>query len=72
MPSGASATANNLGGIKISWTNASGLTHGNCWTEIYVSNDSNAGNRTLLTKVAFPATTFDHPLEKMEYRDTTG
>ena len=62
VPSGASATANNLGGIKISWTNASGLTHGNCWTEIYVSNDSNAGNRTLLTKVAFPATTFDHPI----------
>ena len=61
-PVNPSATANNLAGIKISWTNGSGLTRGNCWTEVYVSSTPNAADRVLLTKVGFPATTFEHAI----------
>ena len=60
-PSSLSATANNLAGIKLSWTNGS-LVRGACWTEIYVSSTSNTADRVLLTKVPFPGTTFDHAL----------
>ena len=62
----ASIAENVLGGINLSWTNASGLASSNCFTEIWSSPNSTEGNRTLLTRVPFPATTFVDQLGKKD------
>ena len=54
----ASVSENQLGGIDLSWTNGSGLTTSNCFTEIWSHPTNSSANRTLLTRVPFPATTF--------------
>ena len=50
-PSSLSATANNLGGIDLAWTNASGNKN-NRITEIWSHPSNSAANRTLLATVA--------------------
>ena len=67
-PSGLSASVaeNVLGGINLAWTNGAGLTTSNCFTEIWSSPNSTEGNRTLLTRVPFPATTFVDQLGKKD------
>ena len=58
-PSGLSASATNIGTIDLSWTNATPFTD-NMFTEIHVSTDSNAANRTLLHKTDGATKVFAH------------
>ena len=62
----ASVAENVLGGINLSWSNGAGLTTANCFTEIWSSPNSTEGNRTLLTRVPFPGTTFVDQLGKKD------
>ncbi len=62
----ASVAENVLGGINLSWTNGSGLTTANCFTEIWSHPSNSAANRTLLTRVPFPGTTFVDQLGKKD------
>ena len=67
-PSSLSASiANNvLGGIDLAWTNGSGLTTANCFTEIWSHPTNDSSSRTLLTRVPFPGTTFVDQLGKKD------
>ena len=58
-PSSLSATAKAIGTIDLAWTNNTGLTTGNCYTEIW-SNTSNSQYGTLLTTVPFPQVAYQH------------
>ena len=62
----ASVAENVLGGINLSWTNGSGLTTANCFTEIWSHPTNDSSNRTLLTRVPFPGTTFVDQLGKKD------
>ena len=62
----ASIAENVLGGINLSWTNGSGLTTANCFTEIWSHPTNDSSNRTLLTRVPFPGNTFVDQLGKKD------
>ena len=58
-PSGLSASAKAVGSIDLAWTNTSNFTD-NMFTEIYVSVNSNAANRTLLHKTQGSTDVYQH------------
>jgi len=58
-PSGLSASAKAVGSIDLAWTNTSNFTD-NMFTEIYVSVNSNAANRTLLHKTQGSTSVYQH------------
>ena len=58
-PSGLSASAKAVGSIDLAWTNTSNFTD-NMFTEIYVSVNSNAANRTLLHKTQGSTNVYQH------------
>ena len=62
----ASVAENVLGGINLAWTNGSGLTTANCFTEIWSHPTNDSSNRTLLTRVPFPGNTFVDQLGKKD------
>lgn len=58
-PSNLSATAKAVGSIDLAWTNTTSFTD-NMFTEIYVSPNSNAANRTLLHKTQGITRVYQH------------